>query len=85
MEYTKHALEWVNDGVWPPVTTISFADATTLQYSPASVGPGPTSRFNLFSFQSNAASGASFMTKTNLSKPQDEEKNQWKLKKISPN
>ncbi len=61
----------MKDGVWPPVTTISFADATTLQYSPVSVGPGPKSMFNLFSFKSNAVKGAYFMTKNSLSKPHE--------------
>ncbi len=53
----------MNDGVWPPVTTISFADATTLQYSPASFGLGPRSMCNAFSFKSKAVSGASFLSR----------------------
>ncbi len=69
MEYTKPILEWDFVGVRPPVTTISFADATAVKDASAYFGPGPASLSKVFSFKSKAASGSFFLTKNNLSKP----------------
>ncbi len=69
MEYTKQILERPFVGVRPPVTTISFADATAVKGASAYFGPGPASLSKVFSFKSKAASGSLFLTKNNLSKP----------------